>query len=481
MKKAQILVVEDEGIVALEIKDRLENLEYVVVGLASSGEEAIQVASKAKPDLVLMDIILKGDMDGVESAKLIRTTLDIPVVYLTAYSDENTLQRAKITEPFGYILKPFEERELYSSIEMALYKHGMEKKLKESEQWLSTTLRAIGDAVIATDTAGSVTFMNPTAESLTGWSKDESLGKNIADIFKVIDEETGEPVDGPVSRAVNTGLASSLKDYSSKDYILRSRSGKDVPVDYNAASIRNDNGKSIGTVITFHDITERRRADREMRIRDCAMASAINAIAISDLEGKLTYANNSLLKSWGYDLNEILGMKMIDLLKPDKAALEIEGEVKAKGSWMGDLVAIKKGGAQFDVQIWTSIVKDKKGGPICLMSSFIDITELKRAEEKLKSYMDKLEQADLKLEEFTDKISDCLPVAIEPIKDFNALISSEYSNSLDENAQVRLKKAISATEKVGELFEDLLELNTPISVYISLIDLYHNKARSFRE
>ena len=131
MENAQILVVEDENIVALEIKSRLEGLGYVVLAIASSGEEAIQKAEETNPDLVLMDIKLKGDMDGIEAAGKIQTRFNLPVVYLTAYAEENTLQRAKITVPYGYILKPFEERELHANIEIAIYKHQMEKKVKK--------------------------------------------------------------------------------------------------------------------------------------------------------------------------------------------------------------------------------------------------------------------------------------------------------------------------------------------------------------
>ena len=117
-----------------------------------------------------MDIMLKGDVDGITAADRIRELYGLPIVYLTAYADDNTLQRAKVTDAFGYILKPFEERELSITIEMALYKHRIEARLRESERWLATTLRSIGDAIIAADTTGAITFMNPIAERLTGWT-----------------------------------------------------------------------------------------------------------------------------------------------------------------------------------------------------------------------------------------------------------------------------------------------------------------------
>lgn len=132
-KKAEgrILVVEDEHIVAMGIKKMVKSLGYTVTGVASSGEDAISKAESTFPDVVLMDIMLKGDMDGVEAAGEIRKRFDVPVVYLTAYSDNKILERAKKTEPFGYIVKPFDEKDLHSSIEIALHRHRKEKEKTE--------------------------------------------------------------------------------------------------------------------------------------------------------------------------------------------------------------------------------------------------------------------------------------------------------------------------------------------------------------
>lgn len=141
MTNAHVLVVEDEDIIAKDIQNRLKGLGYAVCALVSSGEEAIKEAEETHPDLVLMDIILKGEMDGIEAAEQIRDRFNIPVVYLTAYADDKTLQRAKITEPFGYILKPFEEKELYMAIEIALYKHKVEEELKQSFERLRSTMK----------------------------------------------------------------------------------------------------------------------------------------------------------------------------------------------------------------------------------------------------------------------------------------------------------------------------------------------------
>jgi len=131
MTKAKILIVEDDRIVAKDIENTLKNLGFSVSSIVSSGEEAINKVKKKSPDLVLMDIVLKGEMDGIEAAKQIKERFHIPVVYLTAYADKKLLERVKITEPFGYIVKPFEERELHTTIEIALYKHKAGEERKE--------------------------------------------------------------------------------------------------------------------------------------------------------------------------------------------------------------------------------------------------------------------------------------------------------------------------------------------------------------
>ncbi len=255
MASARILLVEDEAIVAMDIQNSLKGLGYAVPVVASSGEEAIEELSRTLPDLVLMDIMLQGDMDGVEAAELIRERFDIPVVYLTACADDITLGRAKVTEPFGYILKPFEERMLHITIEMSLYKHKMERKLRESEQWLSTVLRCIGDAVVATDAAGHIKFMNPIAEALTGWKQEQALGMDLTEVFNVM-SETG----------------------STEHLMLVARDGTQTPIDETTTPIWNEIGQLTGSVIVFRDATQRTRAEAEQKLRLLQLQDALTKV-----------------------------------------------------------------------------------------------------------------------------------------------------------------------------------------------------------
>ncbi|HUJ89623.1 MAG TPA: HD domain-containing phosphohydrolase [Syntrophorhabdales bacterium] len=250
--KTRILIVEDEGLIALELRDRLTEMGYEIVGPVPTGQEAIDHAREFLPDVVLMDIILAGQMDGIEASEVIKNSLDIPVIFLTAHADERTLQRAKATQPFGYILKPFNERELQVSIEMALYKYQKEKMAREREEWLSATLTSIGDAVITVDGRSHVTFMNAAAQELTGWNSRDVVGRKASDIFNIIQEDG--LMDG---RFIPSGTV--------REDILINEHGREIPVDYNAAPIKNYKGDTTGMVFVLRDISERKAAEERIK------------------------------------------------------------------------------------------------------------------------------------------------------------------------------------------------------------------------
>ncbi len=257
MAKANIMVVEDESIISMEIQERLHSMGYRICATSSTGEGAVRKAAETHPDLVLMDIMLKNGMDGIEASKLIRSRFSIPVVYLTAYADQKTLERARATEPYGYLLKPFEDRVLYATIEMALYKHMMESKVRESEQRYETTLRCIADSVIVTDTTGIITYINPIAEATTGWTQKEAIGKHLTDVYSIITEDSRSPIENPLLRTIREKQIVTLEHPS----LLVARDGREIPVDDSAAPILDENGKVIGAVLGFRDITERRQAE----------------------------------------------------------------------------------------------------------------------------------------------------------------------------------------------------------------------------
>lgn len=260
MTAARILVVEDEEVIATAMKRMLELLGYSVPETAATGEEALEIAGRVEPSLILMDIELVGELDGIATAQLIQERFDVPIIFLTGFSDRETLDRAKLTGSFGYLLKPPEAKELQMTIEMALYKHQSERRLREQQQWLSTILTSIGDAVIATDEQGNVAFMNPVAEKLTGWPQTDATGQSLAAVFRAVDDETMEPI----SDLFNRVLAGRQSIALGSNTLLVRRDGEVRPIEPSAAPIISAQNKILGIVLVFHDITHRKLAEGEL-------------------------------------------------------------------------------------------------------------------------------------------------------------------------------------------------------------------------
>lgn len=253
MTQARILVVEDESIVALDIQDRLEAMGYEVPITVASGEKAIEQARLLHPDLVLMDIQLQGRMDGVEAADQIRQRFGIPVVYLTANADHPTVQRAKLTEPFGYVIKPFEERELHTTIEVALYKHQAEQRLKESEERYRLLVELSPEAIIV-QSDERIVYANPAAASLFNAENVEALlGLGVADFVHPDYSENFLARE----RHLRGNQHSSLK---AEKFVRMDGQVRDVEVVL--ASVIY--GGRPATQILTRDITERCRAEEQL-------------------------------------------------------------------------------------------------------------------------------------------------------------------------------------------------------------------------
>lgn len=255
MSETKILVVEDEVITSEVIAEQLELLGYTVTDTVGSGNKAIASVAKTQPNLVLMDINLKGNMDGIATAAHIWEQFKIPVVYLTAHSDEATLQRAKVTEAFGYIVKPFNDRDLRIAIEMALSKHLVERQLAEREQMLSSILNSTSDAVVATNETGAITYMNPAAETLTGWSVTDATGQKVTEVLQFVHETTGEAGENPATRVLQEGRVL----YLDEQMALIAKDGTTTPVADSASPIFQDTGDITGAVLVLCDMSDRRQ------------------------------------------------------------------------------------------------------------------------------------------------------------------------------------------------------------------------------
>ena len=265
VKKAakKIMVVEDESVISLDIKNSLLNLGYVVTGVAASGDAALRKIENNIPDLVLMDIHLKGDQSGIEVSQKIKSDYRIPVVYLTANADISTFQAAKDTDPYGYLLKPFEQKTLGMTIEIALHKHEQQQVVQSSESWYASTFQSLTEAVIATDRHGYIVFMNACAESMLDIRLKEALNqplKNVLMFQKKIQQFDGlnfrESVGSILYALVN---GTTTVDFPEDIRLVRQAH---IPIQGRATALRDTAGRVTGTIFMF---SEKRANSEQLR------------------------------------------------------------------------------------------------------------------------------------------------------------------------------------------------------------------------
>jgi two-component system, cell cycle sensor histidine kinase and response regulator CckA len=257
---ARILIVEDEGIIAGHIASLLMKTGYEVAGIVESSEEALAKIPELNPALVLMDIRIKGSMDGIETTAKLRERLDVPVVYLTAHTDQQTIDRAKLTGAFGFLSKPIHHTSLATAIEMAIHKHRADRVARHQRAWMSTVLSTMADAMAVIDRDGKVQFLNGPAEELTGWVNDEARNRDIAMVLPLRQAASGLPANEVLFPPFFPQPAGHLQP----GLIASRRSGKRFPIEGEIAP-SVDNGKVVGAVITFRDATSRQARENEMR------------------------------------------------------------------------------------------------------------------------------------------------------------------------------------------------------------------------
>jgi len=347
MDKIRLIVVEDESLVARDIENMATSQGYEVCGIATSAEEALALAASTRPDIVLMDVIVKGVLDGIAIAEKIWDLYHIPIIYVTAYADERTLKRAKITEPFGYILKPFDERELKIAIEMAYYKSRMGMKLREREEWLSALLKSIGDGVIATDRSGLITFMNPLAEKLTGWRQEEALKMPLRDVFRTVVSGDGEE----------------------PEIVLWAKDGGKFPIEETDMPMSEGHRNASGHVLVFRDITTRVRTEKELkeswqRLHE-ALEGTIQAMALTieirdpytaGHQRRVSKLSCAIARELGMSETQIEGLRVAGDIH-DIGKIYVPAEILSKP---GQITAIEYGIIKTHPQVGYDILKTIK-------------------------------------------------------------------------------------------------------------------------
>jgi PAS domain S-box-containing protein len=246
MQEKSILIVEDEGVVALSIKAALTKMGYTVVGIAVSGSEAIALAMEKKPDVILMDIHIKGDIDGIQTTEKLNAVMDVPVIFLTAYADDETVSRAIKTGSHSYLVKPYNPRELYSNIEFAIYKHRMKFRTGSNRERLEMFLTKAPEAGIIIDMNNSIVYANSASEMLLGWTREEMQGRKFFSLLNPAVSTAAGPVDAMTRGILNIDAIHYLPPFAT----VSTKSGRNRTVTLKTGIIREDTGENR-TILIF--------------------------------------------------------------------------------------------------------------------------------------------------------------------------------------------------------------------------------------
>ena len=363
MTKARILVVEDEFITGADIQAKLQDMGYEVPVVADTGEYAVQAAGEQMPDLVLMDIHLKGAMTGIEAAEQIHTKYSLPVIFLTGQSDEATVEKAKISAPFGYLIKPVDDRALRITINMALYKHALDESMKKQEQTIIALLNATTDALFIIDREGSILALNETLA--------KRAGKRIPELVKTSFFELIP------SGAISTRLAEEIRAGMGGKANRFEEEANGRWFDNNIYPIADSTGTVMMIAVFSNDITVRKRVEMEVleanknlqkeRENLLVMSSAIDTmddiVVITDAMGNIEYVNTAFTKKIGYTPHEVQRKHIGELQNPgDPYAIDKNAFFARKtDAWSGNITLKNKYGLKIKASLRsTPVMKDNR-------------------------------------------------------------------------------------------------------------------------
>jgi len=311
--RIRILIVENEGLVGCDMAASLGQLGYIVTGICASGEEALERFEELRPDLVLLDVHLAGEIDGIETARRLQTRSTVAILYVTACADLETVARARETHPQGYLLKPFSHDELRLAVEVAAQRHLEERDRQRREHSFFEAFQSLADGVIAADLAGGIVFMNPAAARVTGWTPHEAAGRSLNEVFRIF-HTSGEPAEMLSGEGEAAG--------AERTVWLTTRSGTRVPIQDRCTPLRDAHGQLTGLIILLRPLLqEKETLPAPVAAPSHASAPLVDIVeSISDplvaldAHWRLTYANASATQLFERDSAAMLGMSFWDLV-----------------------------------------------------------------------------------------------------------------------------------------------------------------------
>ncbi len=456
----KILIVEDEQIVAKNIEKRLTAGGYEVVASASTGEEAIEKVQHLLPDIILMDIKLKGKMDGIETADFIRKHYQLPVIFLTSYTDEETFQRAKITEPFGFLIKPFDIKELNRSVEIAIYKNKIYKELLDTKLRFEIAIKAGKTGVWEFWPTKKKYYGDKNLKSLYGYEE-----KELSDDLEVWSTLVYKDDQEIMSRTFNNFLKSSKQEFKLEHRIYKKDGSIGWVVDHGLL-FEAESNKPLRLIGTTTDITERKEAEIELqkseeKFRNVFESSGMGMI-ITSPDGQYTKVNQAFCEMIGYKEKEILKSNFRDFTHPgdfEKSTELLRDMLKSEFSESGFLEKryLHKNGEVIWAITTISLIRDFEKKPLYFIAQIRDITKRKRYEEQLLVYAEELKTLNAAKDKFFSIISHDLR------NPFNSLLGvTEFiTQSYDEMNPAEIKESVSniyrSSQQVYNLILNLLE------------------------
>ncbi|HRZ28550.1 MAG TPA: response regulator [Spirochaetota bacterium] len=416
-----ILIVEDDQSSSAMLKGLLENSGYSVVDIVSSGEEAVRKALNWRPDIILMDISLRGAVDGIDACARIKEKADIPVIYLTINADDGIIQRAKKTMPYGYILKPYNKNMLTSTLEMAFYKIESEKKLKESEQRNQEILKAIPDRVFRLNQDGSFVSEEDSATARKVWS-DKVTKKGLPHIQKMLETGSIQIFEYALQKDKHMDYYEARLSPSAGGKVLvmvrdvTYRKISEIELEKYRNSLEDIVSKRTGELSSLNqelqgEIDIRRTIERNLQIFSHAISQSPAVVAIINGEGQIEYVNAKCSQICGMEFNEMVGKKVSEegsLVIPDPALWK---EIKEQGSWKGEINILNARKEEVCVQAKISSIKDEEGRASHYVLIGDDITEskkerleLNRLQQAIQRKKNESEEVELDWQEWKEKM-----------------------------------------------------------------------------
>lgn len=475
-----IMIVEDEAIVALDLKHQLVDLGYEVSGIAASGEQAIRMVASRVPNLILMDVRLQGNLDGIDVAAAIRRDHDVPVIFLTSHSDDETVRRAAHTAPYGYLTKPYQIRELRAGIEVALTKARLERQLRESDRWFANTLQCVTDGVIVTDADARIRFVNPAAEKLTGWTLDEAMGRDVGDIVRTrVTSQPGQRTSSmlPAHRREAASTVRSVMQLGRPTAVtyaveLTARDGAAKLVDESVGPVKDDNDKPLGAVVILHDASARVAQEGLLRSSEERFRNAFDhaplGMALVALSGVILQANAALCRM----LNST-----VDALKlQNHGDLGVEADNAHESQRLRELMSAEQSVVQFERRykrhgdgglVWTLVSVSllyAAGQPTCYLFQIHDLTEQKKAAEHLARLTDERmkreasELASAAKSDFLSRVSHEMRTPLNAVIGFASLLELQ-AGTTGGNTGSYAHHIKAAGEHLLAMVTDLLDLN----------------------